>query len=112
MDVAVTARRPNPLGRRIRSLTVSKVNRLERLASRIDRAEVVFASEPNPRIADHEVCEVHLRGAGRSAFVAKASGPDMLTALERAIHKLERQLRRAKGRTITRHRAPRGMLVG
>ncbi len=69
-------------------------------------AEVHFSEERNPRIADKEVCEVTLEGHGHHVR-CKANGPDHLTAVDRAIDKLENKLHRLKTKLARKppHRA-------
>ena len=50
----------------VRALTKDKVGRLGHLCPGLDRAEVRFSEEHNPRIADRECCEVIIIGHGRS----------------------------------------------
>ena len=61
MDVVIA------YGRRIvsdevRALTKEKVGRLGHLCPGLERAEVRFSEEHNPRIADRECCEVIISG--------------------------------------------------
>ena len=58
----------------VRALTKEKVGRLGHLCPGLDRAEVHFSEEHNPRIADREWCEVIIIGHGRSVR-ARAAGP-------------------------------------
>ena len=51
----------------------------------------------HPRIADKEVCEVTLEGHGHHVRCT-ANGPDQLTAVDRAVAKLENKLHKLKTR--------------
>lgn len=86
-------------------LIVEKLTRLGGRFLDMDRADVHFFEERNPRIADKEVCEVTLEGHGHHVR-AKASGPDHLTAIDRAIEKLENKLHKLKTKLST-HRTHR-----
>jgi len=82
------------------ALIEEKITRLAGKFLAMDRAEVHFSEERNPRIADKEVCEVTLEGHGHHVR-AKASGPDHLTAVDRAIEKLENKLHKLKTKLST-----------
>jgi putative sigma-54 modulation protein len=78
-----------------RELIVDKIDRLGKYLPGMELAEVHFSAERNPRIADKEVCEVTLMGHGHHVRCT-ANGPDHLTAVDRAIAKLENKLHRLK----------------
>src|SRR5438067_8104563 len=81
----------------VRAATEAKLARLARHLEGMDHAEVRFAEERNPRISEPEACEVTMVGHGH-ILRAKAAGPDQLTAVDRAIEKLEHRAERLKGR--------------
>ena len=85
----------------VRALTKEKVGRLGHLCPGLDRAEVHFSEEHNPRIADREWCEVIIIGHGRSVR-ARAAGPVPLVAVDLVVDKLEHQLEKTKGRLVAR----------
>ncbi len=86
------------------ALIREKINHLERFIDGLVRAEVHFDEERNPKLTDSkDVCEVTLEGGGHHVR-CKVSGPDPTTALDRAIDRLEQQLRRAKAKSKLRHR--------
>ena len=85
----------------VRALTREKVGRLGRLCPGLDRAEVHFSEERNPRIADKERCEVIMVGHGRSVR-ARAAAPVPLVAVDLVVEKLEHQLEKTKGRIVGR----------
>ena len=85
----------------VRALAEEKVGRLLRHCPGLDRAEVHFSEEHNPRIADHECCEVIIIGHGRS-IRARAAGPVPLVAVDLVVEKLEHQLEKTKGRLVGR----------
>ena len=74
MDVVIAYGR-KIVSDQVRALTEEKVGRLGRLCPGLDRAEVHFSEEHNPRIADRECCEVIIFGHGRSVR-ARAAAPE------------------------------------
>lgn len=101
MDVTISSRgtRVTP---DLEAFVREKVAKLDRYLTRLDRAEVHLVEEKNPRISDKEVCEIHIEGGGRHIH-CKASGPDEITAIERTLHKAERNLRKLKTKEINQH---------
>jgi putative sigma-54 modulation protein len=65
------------------------------------RAEVELIHERNPAIADPEVAETTLFING-SVLKAREASPDMYASIDRMSDKLERQVRRYRGRQIDR----------
>jgi putative sigma-54 modulation protein len=86
----------------LRAATVEKIGRLARFVEGMDRAEVHFSEERNPRIADKEVCEVTLEGHGHHVR-CKVSAPDGYVAVDRAVEKLEHQLHKLKTKLLRRN---------
>jgi ribosomal subunit interface protein len=85
----------------VRALTREKIERLGRLCPTLDRAEVHFSEEHNPRISDREHCEVVMSGHGQTVRArAAARGP--LIAVDLVVEKLEHQLEKHKGRLVDR----------
>jgi ribosomal subunit interface protein len=85
----------------VRALTREKIERLGRICPALDRAEVHFSEEHNPRISDRERCEVVMTGHGRTVRArAAARGP--LVAVDLVVEKLEHQLEKNKGRLVGR----------
>ncbi len=85
----------------VRALTEEKIRRLGHLCPGLDRAEVHFSEEHNPRIADKECCEVIIFAPGRS-LRARAAAPLPLVAVDLVVEKLEHQLEKTKGRIVGR----------
>jgi ribosomal subunit interface protein len=85
----------------LRAMARRKLGRLERLASDAARAEVDFADQRNPRIADHTRCALilHLR---HGTVTARAVGPKPEVALDLALDKLRHQVERRKDRRVSR----------
>ena len=113
MDVVITHGR-KIVSDEVRALTEEKVRHIGEHCPGLDRAEVHFSEEHNPRISDREYCEVVMSGHGRT-LRARAAGQEPLIAGDLVIEKLEHQVERAKGRIVgrsqPRHRmAAPGML--
>ncbi len=109
MDVVIAQGRRTVSGA-VRALTREKIERLGRLCPTLDRAEVHFSEEHNPRISARERCEVVLSGPGRTVRArAAARGP--LIAVDLVVEKLEHQLEKNKGRLVGRSQ-PRHRTAG
>jgi ribosomal subunit interface protein len=94
----------------VRALTREKIERLGRLCPALDRAEVHFSEEHNPRISEREHCEVVMSGHGQTVRArAAARGP--LVAVDLVVEKLEHQLEKSKGRMVGRSQ-PRHRTTG
>jgi putative sigma-54 modulation protein len=78
-----------------------KLRHVTRHLDGMDRAEVRFSAERSPRITDNHVCEVTMHGHGH-VLRARASGPDLQTALDRAAAKLEHGVDKLKGKLVGR----------
>jgi putative sigma-54 modulation protein len=106
VDVSVSSRNIE-LTEALRDMTTEKIGRLGRFLDGIDRAEVHFFEERNPRIADKDVCEVTMDGHGHHVR-AKVAAADPFAAVDAAVNKLEHQLHKLKtklvGRSHPRHR--------
>jgi ribosome hibernation promoting factor len=85
----------------VESATRERVGRLAKYFDEVQRAEVHFDEEHNPRIADKELCEVLVDGHGHH-LRAKAAAPDAIAAVEQAVNKLEHQLRKEKTKMVDR----------
>lgn len=105
MDVSVSGRNIE-INDTLRSTAVEKVGRLDRFLE-MDRAEVHFLEQRNPRIADKkDVCEVTMAGHGHHVRV-KVAAADPSAALEGAVNKLEHQLSKLKKKVLSRnHQRP------
>ncbi len=105
MEVTVSGRHTT-VSEKLRNQAVEKIGRLDRYLSGMERAEVHFWEEKNPRIGDKEICEVTIEGHGHHVRT-KVSAPDGFTAIDLAVDKLERQLRKLKTK-IKNQRQGRG----
>ncbi|MFV0258643.1 MAG: ribosome hibernation-promoting factor, HPF/YfiA family [Acidimicrobiales bacterium] len=93
MDVSVSGRHMT-VSDRLRTQTEEKIGRLDRYLG-MERAEVHFWEERNARRVEREFCEVTLVGHGHHVR-AKVAAADGYTAIDLAVDKLERQLRKLK----------------
>lgn len=100
MEITVSARHMD-VSEALREVTVEKIGRLSRFLEGMDRAEVHFTEERNPRIAAKEVCEVTLEGHGHHVR-CKVAAPDGFAAVDAAVEKLEHQLHKLKSK-LKRH---------
>ena len=106
MEITVSARQVE-ISNALRSAVDEKIGRLSRYVEGMDRAEVHFSEERNPRIAENQVCEVTLEGHGH-VVRCKAAATDPFAAVDIAEEKLEVQLRKLKTRVLQRrHKGPR-----
>ncbi len=94
MEITVSGRHTT-VSESLRRQAEEKIGRLDKYLAGMDRAEVHFWEEKNPRIDDKEICEVTLEGHGHHVR-CKVSAPDGFTAIDLAVDKLERQLRKLK----------------
>lgn len=101
MDVSVSGRHTT-VSEKLRQQAVEKIGKLDRYLSGMDRADVHFWEEKNPNKAHQEFCEVTMEGHGFHVRT-KVSAPDGFTAIDKAVPKLERQLRKLKTKVINRN---------
>lgn len=94
MQVNISSRR-TVVSDRLQDLTRSKLSRLDKYVPGLERADVHFCEERNPRISDKEICEVTMLGHGHHVRT-KVTAPDPYTAIDRAAEKLEHQLHKLK----------------
>jgi len=102
VDVTISGRNVEVPGD-VQEAVRSKIGHLDRFLFGLDRAAVVFRAEKNPRISDKEQIEVTLEGHGHH-IRCKVSGSDQHQALDRAVSKLEKQLRKLKTQVVKRRR--------
>lgn len=104
MEVTVSSRHAEVSGS-LRATATEKIGRLDRFLDGLERAEVHFSEEPNPRIADSHICEVTIEGHGH--FIrCKVTAADAFAAVDLAVEKLEHQLHKLKTRIVDRAKAP------
>lgn len=100
MDVTVSSRNVD-LTEALRGAAEEKIGRLDRYLDGMERAEVHFFEERNPRIADKDVCEVTMSGHGHHVR-AKVAASDPFAAVDAAVSKLEHQLHKLKTKLVSR----------
>ncbi len=106
MDIRVHGSNMN-LTNKIKAITERKVEHASRIFGESSAADVEYTEATNPRIADDRI-RVEITSTVHGHVVrAEASGPDDRSALDRAIDKFERQLRRLKERLVQRSRVPK-----
>jgi len=86
----------------LRNTTFEKIGRLGRFLDGMERAEVHFSEERNPRISASQVCEVTMAGHGQHVR-AKVAAADQFAAVDLAIEKLENQLTKLKTKLVRRN---------
>ncbi|MEM7140783.1 MAG: ribosome-associated translation inhibitor RaiA [Actinomycetota bacterium] len=101
MDVSISARHVT-ITPRLEEVIHEKIGQLDRYLDGLDYAGVHFDEAQNPRIADKEFCEVHLKGHGHH-LRCKVHAPDPFTAIDLAEAKLERQIRKLRTKIQNRH---------
>jgi len=85
----------------LRAAVEEKVGRVGRFFDGMERAEVRFLEEQNPRISAREVCEVTMHGHGH-VVRARASATDAFAAVDQVVDKLEYQMTKLKGKLVSR----------
>jgi putative sigma-54 modulation protein len=105
LEITVSARHTD-ISPALRAAAEEKIGRLSRFLGGMDRAEVHFSEEHNPRISAKEVCEVSLEGGGHHVR-CKAAAADGFAAIDLAVEKLEHQLYKLKSKLVPR-KARRG----
>lgn len=92
MRITITARHCE-VTEHLRERARELVSRLEKIAPRLDTARVTFSE-------DHGEAEVELqmRGVRGQAHLARGAGGDHRTALDRAVERMRRQVRRGPAR--------------
>ena len=102
MDITITGRKVK-VSDSVRDAVERKIGTLDRFVSDLDRAEVVFSEEKNPRIAERERVEITLVGHGHQVR-AVVAGTDQHQAIDLAVEKHGKQLRKLKTRVARQHR--------
>lgn len=103
MEVRVSGRHTT-VSESLKRQATEKIGRLDKFLGGMDRAEVHFWEEKNPKIDDREYCEVTMEGHGHHVR-CKVAAPDGFTAVDLAVDKLERQLRKLKTRVVNERRS-------
>ena len=105
MDIVVVGKH-GVVDARLRALTIEKVERVNKFASDVRRIEVDYAQTPTKRAEDSHTCEilVHVR-----QHLVKGTAPatEYVIALDRALEKVEQQMRRLHERRVGRRNGTR-----
>lgn len=99
MDISVSSRHVE-ISPAVKAAARDKIGRLGRYLDGMDRADVHFMEERNPRIENRDVCEVTMLGHGH-VVRARVAAPDQFAAIDAAVAKLEHQLTKLKSRLVT-----------
>jgi putative sigma-54 modulation protein len=102
VEITVSARNID-VSAALRAAAEEKIGRLSRYLEDMDRADLHFTEERNPRIADKVVAEVTLEGHGHHVR-CKVAAPDGFAAVDAAVEKLEHQLHKLKTKVINRRK--------
>jgi putative sigma-54 modulation protein len=103
MPMQVTIKGKNTeVGSRLRERAEQKLAKVQRFGGNILAMDVEFSEERNPRVPDAHRVEVTCK-AGSHLIRAQATGPDPVTAVDGVLGRLERQIKKLKGR---QHRRP------
>lgn len=78
----------------IRRYAEEKTSKLPKYYNSINRVEVIIDGEPGGKMS----VEMIARGEHRKIFVVTEISEDIYLCIDTAVHKLERQLRRKKGK--------------
>ena len=100
MDITIQGRNVE-VSESLRGTVEEKLSRLVRFLDGMERAEVRFHEERNPRIAEKEVCEVTMHGHGH-VVRARAAAADSHAAVDRVVDKLEHRIEKLKGKLADR----------
>jgi putative sigma-54 modulation protein len=105
MDIVVVGKH-GVVDARLRALTIEKVERVNKFASDVRRIEVDYTQTPTKRAEDSHTCEilVHVR-----QHLVKGTAPatEYVIALDRALDKVEQQMRRLHERRVGRRNGTR-----
>jgi len=78
----------------VKKYAEEKTSRLPKYYNSINQIEVIIDGEQNGNTS----VEIIARGEHRKIFVVTETGEDIYRCIDTAVHKLERQLRRKKGK--------------
>jgi putative sigma-54 modulation protein len=102
MAMQVTVKGKNvDVPERVRDQATRKLSKISRFDDRILTMDVEFSEERNPRVADQHRVEVTCTTKAH-LIRAEASGTDPVSAIDRVVDRLERQVKKLKGRRTAR----------
>lgn len=96
MDITITARHAD-LSDSVKAHTDEKLSRLDRYFDGIQEAAVIVSKEKF-----RYQCEITLKVAGRADLVSTEETAELLSSIDGAIDRLERQVKKHKGRLVDR----------
>jgi putative sigma-54 modulation protein len=105
MEIVVVAKH-GVVDAHLRTLTVEKVQRVTKFASDARRSEVDYSHHPTRRAEDSHTCEI-LVHVNHHLVKGMASATEYAIALDRALDKVEQQMRRLHGRRVGRRNGAR-----
>lgn len=88
----------------LKTMAVGKIERVRRFFDRIDRIEIEFSEERNPRVMRRHAVDVTLATKAH-VLRATANGVDPASAVDAVVDKLERQVLRMKDKLVKRGRS-------
>lgn len=83
----------------LRDHASQKVSKVGKLGLKFDEIEVKLVVEKNPSIKDNQIAEITATGNG-PIFRATDQDSDMYTAIDKAVAKLQRQIKKFHGKQI------------
>ncbi len=110
MDVRVHTRHTT-IDERFREIVQRKVGKASRIFDAVSVVDVELSEERNPRLAP-ERCRVEITaGAGGNTVRVESASDTMENALDLAVDRFEKQLKKLKDRLVSRSRPRRGEQV-
>src|SRR6266550_7362589 len=105
MDIVVVGKH-GVVDARLRALTIEKVERVNKFASDVRRIEVDYTQTPTKRAEDSHTCEILVH---ERQHLVKGTAPatEYVIALDRALEKVEQQMRRLHERRVGRRNGTR-----
>lgn len=105
MDIVVVGKQ-GKVDSALRALTIEKVERVGKFANDVRRIEVEYEHHPTRRAADSHTCEilVHVR---QHLVKGTAAATEYAIALDRAVDKVDHQMRRLHERRVGRRNGAR-----
>lgn len=93
---------------KLRAHAERKLSKVQRFDDRIVSMDVEFSEERNPRVTDAHKVEVTVTTKAQ-VLRAEASAHDPSAAVDRVIDRLERQIKKLKGRRVDRTQHAEGV---
>jgi ribosomal subunit interface protein len=105
MDIVVVGKHGN-VNAGLRALTIEKAERVGKFVSDVRRVEIDYAHHPTRRADDSHTCEilVHVR---QQLVKGSPAGAEYPVALDRALDKVEEQMRRLHAKRVGRRNGTR-----